>query len=155
MKRIGCIAVLLIIDHLFLHIGNFLHSYCWLRSFGVRNPPSDGLLDGFTGEPVRAPAALTTFFFDHDAAKNHLRRHAGDLGLSFSYRKPSWPWIFFTFGNMIRLRAIMRIYSSAVVRLCMPRILANRVSTSWKVQGIKAKESFGAFLVCDFGPPGF
>ena len=23
MKRIGCIAVLLIIDHLFLHIGNF------------------------------------------------------------------------------------------------------------------------------------
>ena len=39
-----------------------------------------------------------------------------------------------------RLMAIIRIYSSGVVRFCTPRILVSRVSTSWKVQGMKAKK---------------
>ncbi len=58
--------------------------------------------------------------------------------------------MFFTFGSIMRLMAIIRIYSSGVTRLCTPLILASSVSTSWKVHGIKARNpfAFSGFLAC-------
>ena len=68
-------------------------------------------------KPVRGAGCADHIFFDHNASKIICSGMQAKLRGLFTYREPADAWIFFTFGSMIRLMAIIRIYSSGVVRL--------------------------------------
>ena len=124
--------------------GISLHSYCWLRSCGSKPASFYTLLNGGVGKTMRVHPQHLPRFFNHNTSKIVGTGCKQICATCLPTVKPAGLYVF-TLGSIMRLNAIMRMYSSAVVKLCTPRILASSVSTSWKGPWNKKQKPFCIF----------